>query len=132
MLDPRLGSLKWSSEPSQQWENFFGLIVLQFLSHPPSGYEISFYHDCAPPTILLCLLLCLWMWGIFFLVGSSILLWIVAQLIVALLVLLQGEMSTTIWNRKLMLPLLLCLDSFLANYGVSNAGFLFLAIMEFT
>ena len=72
------------------------------------------------------------MWGIFFLVGSSILLWIVAQLIVALLVLLQGEMSTTIWNWKLMLPLLLCLDSFLANFGVSNAGFLFLAIMEFT
>ena len=30
---PRLGSLTWGSEPSQQWENFFGIIVLQFVDH---------------------------------------------------------------------------------------------------
>ena len=29
-------------------------------------YGIWFYHDCAPPTILLRLLLCLWIGGIFF------------------------------------------------------------------
>ena len=29
-------------------------------------FRILFYHDCAPPTISLQLLLCLWMRGIFF------------------------------------------------------------------
>ena len=38
-----------------------------------------------PPTIFLGLLLCLWMWGIFFLVGSNILLSTVAQQIVVIL-----------------------------------------------
>ena len=28
---PRLGSLTWSSEASQQWDNFFGIIALQFV-----------------------------------------------------------------------------------------------------
>ena len=63
---PRLGSLTWGSEPSLQWVDFCGIIVLQFVSHPPSGYGIWFYCDCTPPTISLWLLLCLWMWGIFF------------------------------------------------------------------
>ena len=44
----RLGSLTWGSKPSQQWENFFGVIVLQFVGHPPRGYGIWFYHNCAP------------------------------------------------------------------------------------
>ena len=35
---PRLGSLMWGSEPSQQWENFFGIIILQFVGHPPCRY----------------------------------------------------------------------------------------------
>ena len=56
----------WGSEPSLQWVDFCGIIVLQFVSHPPSGYEIWFYCDCAPPPISLWLLLSLWMWGIFF------------------------------------------------------------------
>ena len=47
-------------------ENFIGIIVLQFVDHPRGGYGIWFYHDCAPPTGLLWLLLCLCMWGIFF------------------------------------------------------------------
>ena len=34
---PRLGSLTWGSEISQQWENFFAISVLQFVGHPPSG-----------------------------------------------------------------------------------------------
>ena len=62
----RLGSLTCSSEPLQQWENFFSIIALQFVGHPPCGYGIWSYHDCAPPTILLCLLYFLWMQGKFF------------------------------------------------------------------
>ena len=64
--DPRLGSLTWASEPSLQWVDSCGIIVLQFVSHPPSGYGIWFYCDWASPTISLGLLLCLWMWGVFF------------------------------------------------------------------
>ena len=63
---PSLGSLMWGSEPSLQWVDFCGLIVLQFMSHPPSSYGIWFYCNCVPPTVWLRLLLCLWMWGIFF------------------------------------------------------------------
>ena len=63
---PRLGSLRWGSEPSLQWVDFCGIRVLQFVSHPPSSYGIWFYCDCATPTISLWLLLCLWMWDIFF------------------------------------------------------------------
>ena len=63
---PRLRSLMWGSEPSLQWVDFCGIIVLQFVGHPPSGYGTWFYCDCAPPTVSLWLLLCLWMWGIFF------------------------------------------------------------------
>ena len=36
----RLGRLMWHSEPSQQLENFFGTIVLQFVGHSPSRYGI--------------------------------------------------------------------------------------------
>ena len=63
---PRLGSLMWGSEPSLQWVDFCGITVLWFVSDPPSGYGIWFYCDFAPPTISLWLLLCLWLWGIFF------------------------------------------------------------------
>ena len=63
---PSLGSLTWGSEPSLQWVDLCGIIVLQFLYHPPSSYGIWFYCDCTPPTISLWLLLCLWTWGIFF------------------------------------------------------------------
>ena len=63
---PWLGSLMWCSEPSLQWVDFCDIIVLQFVSHPPSVYGIWLYCDCAPPTVSLQLLLCLWMWVIFF------------------------------------------------------------------
>ena len=63
---PRLGSLTWGSEPSLQWVDFCGISVCQSVSHPPTSYRIWFYSDCAPPTISLWLLPCLWMWGIFF------------------------------------------------------------------
>ena len=55
-----------SSEPSVEWENSFGAMVLQFLGCPSSGYGVWFYHDCTPPTMLLQLLLFLSTWGIFF------------------------------------------------------------------
>ena len=63
---PRLGSLTWGLEPSLQWVDFCGISVLQSVSHPPTSYGIWFYCDCAPPTVSLWLLLCVWMWGIFF------------------------------------------------------------------
>ena len=63
---PRLGSLMWGWEPWQQWENFVGIIVLQFVGHLPGGYGIWFYCDCALPTVSLWLLHCLWTWGMFF------------------------------------------------------------------
>ena len=62
---PRLESLMWGSEPSQQWERFFAITVLQFVGYPPGRYEIWFYPVCAPPTIFLWLL-CFWTWDIFF------------------------------------------------------------------
>ena len=37
---PRLGSLTWGSEPSLQWVDFSCIIVLHFVSHPPSSYGI--------------------------------------------------------------------------------------------
>ena len=40
LLDPRLGSLTWGSVSSLQWVDFCGIIVLQFVSHPPSSYGI--------------------------------------------------------------------------------------------
>ena len=62
----RLGSLTWGSKPSQQWENFFGLIVLEFVGHSPDGYGVWFCRECAFPAILLQLLLGLWTWDIFY------------------------------------------------------------------
>ena len=90
---PRLGSLTWSSEPSLQWMDFRSIIVLQFVSHPPSSYGIWFYCDCAPPTISLWLLLCLWMWGIF-LVSSSVFVLMIVQQLIVILVLSQEGVST--------------------------------------
>ena len=65
----RLGNLTWGSEPPQQWQNFFGIIVLQSMGHPPDGCGIWFYPGCTSPTISLQHLLCFQMWGIFFLGG---------------------------------------------------------------
>ena len=63
---PRLGSVMGGPEPSLQWVDFCGISVRQSVSHPPTIYGIWFYCDCASPTVSLWLLLCLWMWGIFF------------------------------------------------------------------
>ena len=63
---PRFGSLTWGSEPSLQWVNFCGISVLQSVSNPPSSYGTWFYCDCTSPAVSLWLLLCPWMWDIFF------------------------------------------------------------------
>ena len=65
-LTARLGSLTWGSEPSLQWMDFCGISVLQSVSNPPTSYGIWFYCDYAPPPVSLWLLLCLWMWGVFY------------------------------------------------------------------
>ena len=64
--NPRFWSLMWGSEPSLLWVDFCGISVFQSVSHAPSSYGIWFYCDCAPCTVSLWLLLCLWMCGIFF------------------------------------------------------------------
>ena len=91
---PRLGSPMWGSEPSQQCENFFVIILLHSVCHSPGVSRIWLYLDFTPPIISLWLLLCLWTWSIIFLVGASILLLMVVQQVVAILVLLHEEMST--------------------------------------
>ena len=63
---PRLRSLTRDSEPSQQCENFFYIIVLQIVGYPHRRYGIWFYCIGTPPTILLLLLFCLWTLGILF------------------------------------------------------------------
>ena len=62
---PSLGSLTWGSEPSLQWVDFSGMCS-PVCESPTQQFGVWFYCDCAPPTISLWLLLCLWMWGIFF------------------------------------------------------------------
>ena len=89
---PRLGSLMGGSEPSLQWVNFCGIIALQFVSNSPSSYGIWFYCDWAPRTISLCLLLRLWMWGIF-LVSSNVFLSMMVQQLAVMPVLLQEGVS---------------------------------------
>ena len=62
---PRLGSLKWGSEPSLQWVDFYGMCspVCESPTQQLWGLILLWLH---PSTISLWLLLCLWMWGIFF------------------------------------------------------------------
>ena len=99
----RLGSLLWGPEPSRQWENLFGIIVLQFVGHLPIWYGIWFYHDFAPLTILLQFLLCLWTWGILF--WWVPVLMVVQQLVVILVLLQEESASPTLpsWTGSLLL-----------------------------
>ena len=79
---------------TQQWDNFFGIIVFQFVGHLPIGYGIWFYCDCAASYHLAAATSLSLDVGYLFLVGSSILLSMVVQQLVAILVLSQEEMST--------------------------------------
>ena len=65
LMDPQAGKPDVGSEPSQQYENFFGIIVVKFVGHPPSRHGIWFYHGYAPLTVSL-QFLCFWMWGLSF------------------------------------------------------------------
>ena len=59
----------------------------------PVGMGFDSKHDFAPPTVLLGLLLCPWTWGIFVVVvGSNIILSMVAQQQVVILEFLQEKM----------------------------------------
>ena len=56
---PRLGSLMWSSEPSQQCQNFFGTSVLESVSHLPQRVWNSILSWLHLLYYLTALLLCL-------------------------------------------------------------------------
>ena len=86
---PRLGSLTWGSEPSLHWVDFCGITVLQFVSHPPSGYGIWLYCDCAPHCGFSFVFGC----GVLFLVSSSVFLSMFVQQLVVILVLSQEGVS---------------------------------------
>ena len=57
---PRVESLTWGSDLSFLWENLGKVMVLQFVSYPLGGKGVWLYCKCAPSTISLWLLLCLW------------------------------------------------------------------------
>ena len=90
-----LGSLTWGSEPSQQWENFFGVIVLL------SSLWVTHLAGVGSDFIVIVLSLlsrggCFFVFGrgvSVFLVFSSVLLSMVVQQLVVILVLLQKGMS---------------------------------------
>ena len=70
---------------------------VKFCLSPPRsllGIEFDSKHTFAPLTIFLGLLLCHWAWGIFFLVGSKILLLMVVHQRVVILELSQEKMSS--------------------------------------
>ena len=62
----------WGLELSQQFENFFWLIILQFLSRPPGRYRIWFYSNCPPPYRFVVASHLSLDVGYLFLVGSSV------------------------------------------------------------
>ena len=90
--DRQAGKPTWGSEPSQHRENIFGIIVLIFVGHPPSGHGIRFCHDC---TLLpsCCGFFFVFGCGVPFGVAFSILLLMAAQQRVVTLLVSQ-ELST--------------------------------------
>ena len=87
---PGISSPLARTPASRQWnENLFAVIVLRFVGHPLGRRRISFCCHCfhsvtASPSA--------WM-GLSFLVGSSVVLLMVVQQLVAILVLWQEKMS---------------------------------------
>ena len=80
----------WGSEPSQQWENFFGIIL--WVTHfSGMGFDFIMIVPLLPSFHgFFCVFGC----KLSFLVGSSILLSLFVQQLVVTLVLSQEEMST--------------------------------------
>ena len=84
---PRLGILTWGSESSLQWVDSCGIIVLQFVSRPPSGYGIWFV--IAPLLPSHCGFSFVFGCGVSFLVSSSVFLLMTVQQLAVVLVLSQ-------------------------------------------
>ena len=91
--NPQVGSLTWGFEPLQQWANFFGIIVLQSVGHPPAGMRLDFIvivpllpSHCGFSFVFGC--------GVSFFSGFQNLLIDGYSTANAILVLLQEEMST--------------------------------------
>ena len=98
--DPCLHT-RYSNTQRQVWLSLCGVSG----SWCTQGFVLTFWaslvgmgFDCkcdfAPPTVLLGLLLCCWMWGNFYLVGSNIFLSIAVQQQVAILEFSQEKVST--------------------------------------
>ena len=89
----------WGSEPSQQCENLFGIIVLQSVGHPPNGYGFDFI-VIAPLLPSHCgfeygvYFFGVFEYGVYFFGGFQCPPVMVAQQLVAISVLLQEEMRT--------------------------------------
>ena len=77
----------------QQWENFYGIIVLQFVSHHYTSMEFDFI-IIVPLLPSHCGFSFVFIHRVLFLVGSSIFLLMVVQHLVVILVLLQKEVGT--------------------------------------
>ena len=89
---PRLGILTWGSEPSLQWLDSCSTIVLQIVSHPPSGYGIDFF-VIAPLLPSYCGFSFVFGCGVSFLVNFSIYLLMIVHQLVGILVLQQEGVS---------------------------------------
>ena len=119
---PRLGSLTWASETSLQCVDFCGIIVLQFVSHPPSGHGIWFYCGCAP-LLSHCGFFFVFGWGVSFFMSSSVFLLMIVQQLVVIPVLSQEGVSA-----RPSTPLSL---AYACNYISCWLYYLFLSLIRF-
>ena len=110
---PRLGNLVWGSELSFLWENFCGIIILQFVGHPPRLYGIWLYCECTPPTISLWLLLYVFECRMFSFGSFQSFLLMVVQQLVVILVCLWEEVSSRSFYSIMLSPILLLFACFL-------------------
>ena len=104
---PRLGSPMWDSELSLLLEHLCNIIIFQFVCCPPSRYGIWLCHNCAPPTLLFWLLLCLWVQNMIF-GGSSLFFLMVVQQLVVIWCFHERK-----WPQVLPLPHLVSTSSYL-------------------
>ena len=88
-----LGSLRWGSDPSLQWVDFCGNIVLQSVSHPPAVMGFDFI-VIAPLLLSHCSFSFVFGCEVSFLVSSSVFLSRIVQQSVVILVLSQEGVST--------------------------------------
>ena len=101
----------WSLELSQQLKNLFGIIVLQFLCHPPGRWDLILSWLCPSYHLIEASPLSLDV-EYLFLMGFCVLLSMVVQQLVVILVFSQKKMRTCpssllYWNNPLeILPLL--------------------------